>query len=70
MAYQYSQSDLDALHEALAAGERVVRFADGRSVEYESTDEMLKRIRFIEKNLRKQNNQTRRIYSVASFADE
>jgi len=69
MAYQYLQSDLDALHQALAAGERRVTFADGRSVEYESTDEMLKRIRFIQKNLREQSGKTRRLYSVASFAD-
>lgn len=37
-----SQADIDALTTALAQGERSVRFADGRWVEYHSPAELIK----------------------------
>lgn len=36
----WTQSDLDAIDAALLSGKRKVTFADGRSVEYHSLDEM------------------------------
>lgn len=35
-----TQADIDALEAALARGEKTVRFADGRSVEYRSPSEI------------------------------
>lgn len=36
------QADIDALTVAIANGERAVRFADGRSVEYHTPDQLIK----------------------------
>lgn len=38
----WSQSDLDKLSEALAAGIQRVRYSDGREVTYQTTADMLK----------------------------
>ncbi len=38
----WTQADLDALSAAIASNVRRVTFADGRSVEYHSTAEMLR----------------------------
>jgi len=35
------QSEIDALNEAIASGERLVRFAD-RTIEYRSVDELIR----------------------------
>lgn len=37
----WTQSDLDAVDTALKAGKKRVTFADGRTIEYQSTSEML-----------------------------
>lgn len=36
-----TQSDIDALNEAIACGERVVRMSDGKMVEYRSIQELI-----------------------------
>lgn len=36
-----SQADIDALNEAIAQGERMVRFSDGRMVEYRSVPDLI-----------------------------
>lgn len=36
-----TQADLDTLNAAIRQGERLVRFADGRSVEYRSVAELI-----------------------------
>ncbi|MDX3885995.1 MAG: hypothetical protein QHC65_16345 [Sphingomonas sp.] len=38
----FTQADLDALDRAILTGIRKVTFADGRSTEYQSVDEMRK----------------------------
>jgi len=37
-----SQADIDALTSAIANGERAVRFADGRSVEYHTPADLIR----------------------------
>lgn len=37
-----TQADIDNLNAALRSGERRVRFADGKEVEYRSVDDLLK----------------------------
>lgn len=37
----WTQSDLDAVDTALKAGKKRVTFADGRTIEYQNTSEML-----------------------------
>lgn len=46
----YTQSELDALRRAFAAGTLRVSY-DGRTVEYGSADDLLKRIRTIEREV-------------------
>jgi hypothetical protein len=46
----YTQSELDALRRAFAAGTLRVSY-DGRTVEYGSADDLLKRIRTIEREM-------------------
>lgn len=41
----------DAIIAAIANGERIVRFADGRMVEYRSVDEMVKALAIIDHEL-------------------
>lgn len=36
-----TQADIDALNTAIAQGERLVRFSDGRTVEYRSIPELI-----------------------------
>ena len=38
----WTQTDLDAIERAIASGELMVRFADGRQVQYRSMDELFK----------------------------
>ncbi|HRQ59872.1 MAG TPA: hypothetical protein PLN31_20850 [Azoarcus taiwanensis] len=37
-----TQSDIDALNAAIRQGERMVRFADGKTVEYRSIPELIR----------------------------
>lgn len=37
-----TQSDIDALNAAIRHGERMVRFADGKTVEYRSIPELIR----------------------------
>ena len=53
-----TQSDIDSLDEAIAAGERVVE-VNGRKVEYRSIEEMLKSRRHLCKLLASQQRRTR-----------
>lgn len=46
----FTQSELDALRRAFAAGTLRVSY-DGRTVEYGSADDLLKRIRTIEREM-------------------
>ncbi|MGE3711818.1 MAG: phage head-tail joining protein [Hyphomicrobiaceae bacterium] len=46
----YTQSELDALRRAFATGTLRVSY-DGRTVEYGSADDLLKRIRTIEREM-------------------
>lgn len=42
-----TQSDLDRLEKALAQGVTRVTFADGRTVEYHTFEELVKRIEYV-----------------------
>jgi len=46
-----TQSDLDKLEKALANGTKRVTFADGRTVEFQSFDELVQRIEYVRKML-------------------
>lgn len=54
-----SQADIDALTSALANGERSVRFADGRQVEYQTPTEIIKARNYLV-NLQAQENEVAR----------
>lgn len=46
-----TQSDLDKLERALANGTKRVTFADGRTVEFQSFDELVQRIEYVRRTL-------------------
>lgn len=46
-----SQSDIDKLKKAIASGVKVVEFAPGRSVTYQSTEAMIKALAFAENDI-------------------
>ena len=45
----FTQDDLDSIREAIATGEKSVRFADGKSVTYRSLNELMKAEQLIAK---------------------
>jgi len=62
----YTQVELDALKSAFAQG--VLRFSyDGKTVEYGSADDMLRRIRVIEGELAATTGKPRPVAGFASF---
>jgi len=66
----YTQTDLDAIKSAIASGERLVRFSDGRTVEYRDTPDLLRAQRAIQAEL--SPTTTRRLsprYQQADFSD-
>jgi hypothetical protein len=44
----FNSGDLDAVNSAMASGELIVRFQDGRQVQYRSVEELAKAKRYIE----------------------
>lgn len=56
-----TQDDLDKLESALARGSKRVTFSDGRSVEYNSFEEMTRRINYVRQSLGKQAAETRHL---------
>ena len=63
----WTQSELDALKRAYAAGTLRVSY-DGKSVEYGSAEDLLGRIRTLEREVA--GTRTRHSTSVASFSKE
>jgi hypothetical protein len=63
----YTQSELDALRRAYAAGTLRVSY-DGRTVEYGSADDLLKRIRTIEREMAAGNPSRPPVAGLASFS--
>jgi len=66
-----TESDLDPLLSALAAGELSVRTADGRSVTYRSVDELLQAISAVRAEIASTSTTARRYprYQLADFSD-
>jgi hypothetical protein len=62
----WSQTELDALRSAFAAGTLRVTY-DGRTVEYGDADDLLKRIRIIERELASAAGSAKPSRSLASF---
>jgi hypothetical protein len=62
----WSQTELDALRSAFAAGTLRVTY-DGRSVEYGDATDLLKRIRIIEREMATLSDGTKPSRSLASF---
>jgi len=62
----WSQTELDALRSAFAAGTLRVTY-DGRSVEYGDAADLLKRIRVIEREMATISDGARPSRSLASF---
>lgn len=63
----YTQSELDALRRAFAAGTLRVSY-DGRTVEYGSSDDLLKRIRTIEREMAGETPTPPPVAGFASFS--
>lgn len=61
-----TQTDIDALNQALAQGERVVRFADGRAVEYRSVSEIILARDDLQRQLAASQPRRRRAYLAQS----
>lgn len=57
-----SQTDIDALNQALAQGERMVRFSDGRAVEYRSVAEIIAARDDLQRQLSAGQRRTRHTY--------
>lgn len=47
----YTQTDLDKLERALANGSKSVTFSDGRRVDFQTFEELAKRIQYVRKSL-------------------
>jgi hypothetical protein len=62
----WSQTELDALRSAFAAGTLRVTY-DGRTVEYGDADDLLKRIRIIEREMAAATGGSKPSRSLASF---
>jgi hypothetical protein len=62
----WSQTELDALRAAFAAGTLRVTY-DGRTVEYGDANDLLKRIRIIERELASAAGSAKPSRSLASF---
>ena len=62
----WSQTELDALRSAFAAGTLRVTY-DGRTVEYGDANDLLKRIRIIERELASAAGSAKPSRSLASF---
>ena len=62
----WSQSELDALRSAFAAGTLRVTY-DGRTVEYGDANDLLKRIRIIEREIAAEADGAKPSRSLASF---
>lgn len=62
----WTQSELDALKRAFAAGVLRVTY-DGRTVEYASADDLLKRIRAIEAEIAASSGTKRPVAGYAGF---
>lgn len=63
----WSQSELDALRSAFAAGTLRVTY-DGRTVEYGDADDLLKRIRIIEREMTAEAGDAKPSRSLSSFS--
>ena len=63
----WSQTELDALRSAFAAGTLRVTY-DGRTVEYGDAGDLLKRIRTIEREMAAETDGAKPSRSLASFA--
>jgi hypothetical protein len=59
-----SQADIDALNEAIAQGERMVRFADGRAVEYRSVPDLIQARNDLQRQLAATKPRSRQTYLV------
>ncbi|NMG46745.1 hypothetical protein GO613_01300 [Azoarcus communis] len=59
-----SQADIDALNEAIALGERMVRFSDGRQVEYRSVPELIQARDDLQRQLARKNPRAKQTYLV------
>jgi hypothetical protein len=64
----YTQSDLDALDEAIANHATSVTFSDGRSVQYERGEDLIRRREYVAAQL-SGVSRTRRRYGIARFDD-
>lgn len=62
----WQQSELDALRRAYATGARRVS-VDGRTVEYESEDALLRRIRLLEREIGTSGGRTLTVAGFAGF---
>lgn len=65
----WTQTELDALKRAYAAGTLRVSY-DGKSVEYGSAEDLLSRIRTIEREVTGITGRRRHSISVASFSKD
>lgn len=61
----YTQTHLDALHEALASGTLTVTF-EGRSITYRSVQELQRAISVVQNSLNAQSGRRVRQYRMAS----
>lgn len=55
----YTQSDLDKLKKAMLTGERRVTFSDGRTVEFQSAEELGRRIEYVRRELEAETGRQR-----------
>jgi hypothetical protein len=62
----WTQSELDALKAAYASGTLRVSY-DGRSVEYGSEDDLMRRIRVVERDIAAASGKPKPSRSLASF---
>jgi len=62
----WQQSELDALRRAYATGARRVS-VEGRTVEYESEEALLRRIRLLEREIGASSGKTRPVAGFAGF---
>jgi hypothetical protein len=56
-----TQTDLERLERALAQGNKSVTFADGRRVDFQSFDELIRRIQYVRQSLGQQDAESRRL---------
>ena len=64
----WTQADVDALKAALKSGVLRVRYSDGREVEYNNVDQMLRLLQAMEGDVLAANPGSKPRYSVTTFS--